>query len=91
MLALQAGRASGLMFRIVAEEGIYPLTSFVNFQMMSSIATKRFLLCSNHLIIIIITTYIYHALINALSAYMIHINLNTIFCTHVEHLPKQFT
>ena len=35
--------------------------------------------------VIIITMYIYHALINALSAHMIHINLNTIFCTHVEH------
>ena len=42
-------------------------------------------------LIIIIIMYIYHALINALSAYMIHINLNTIFYTHVEHLPKQFT
>ena len=31
---------------------------------------------------------IYHALINALSAHMIHINLNMIFYTHVEH--KQF-
>jgi len=30
--------------------------------------------------------YIYHALINALSAHMIHINLN-IFYTHVEHSP----
>ena len=29
--------------------------------------------------IIIITMYIYHALINALSAHMIHINLNMIF------------
>ena len=29
--------------------------------------------------------YIYHALINALSAHTIHINLNMIFCTHVEH------
>ena len=29
--------------------------------------------------------YIYHALINALSAHMIHINLNMIFYTHVEH------
>ena len=29
--------------------------------------------------------YIYHALINALSTHMIHVNLNTIFCTHVEH------
>ena len=34
--------------------------------------------------------YIYHALINALSAHMIHIiiNLNTVFCTHVEHSPS---
>ena len=31
--------------------------------------------------------YIYHALINALSARMIHINLNMIFYTHVEHSP----
>ena len=29
--------------------------------------------------------YIYHVLINALNAHMIHINLNMIFCTHVEH------
>ena len=38
--------------------------------------------------------YIYHALINALSAHMIHMNLNMKFYTHVEHsprLPKQFT
>ena len=28
--------------------------------------------------------YICHALINALSAHMIHINLNMIFFTHVE-------
>ena len=32
---------------------------------------------------------IYHALINNLSAHMIHINLNTIFCTHVEHSPTE--
>ena len=32
--------------------------------------------------------YIYHALINALSAHMIHINLN-IFYTHVEHSPTK--
>ena len=31
--------------------------------------------------------YIYHALINALSTHMIHINLNMIFYTHVEHSP----
>ena len=29
--------------------------------------------------------YIYHALINTVSAHMIHINLNMIFYTHVEH------
>ena len=33
--------------------------------------------------------YIYHALINALSAHMIHINLNLIFYTHVEHSPTK--
>ena len=32
--------------------------------------------------------YIYHALINTLSAHMIHVDLNTIFCTHVEHSPS---
>ena len=38
---------------------------------------------------IIIIMYIYHALINALSAHMIHINLNMIFYTHVEHSPTK--
>ena len=33
--------------------------------------------------------YINHALINALSAHMIHINLNTIFYTQVEHNPTK--
>ena len=33
--------------------------------------------------------YIYHALINALSAHMININLNMIFYTHVEHSPTK--
>ena len=33
--------------------------------------------------------YIYHALINALSAHMIHINLNMIFCTHAEDSPTK--
>ena len=40
-------------------------------------------------IIIIIIMYIYHALINALSAHMIHISLNMIFYTHVEHSPTK--
>ena len=33
--------------------------------------------------------YIYHTLINALSTHMIHINLNMIFYTHVEHSPTK--
>ena len=33
--------------------------------------------------------YIYHALIKALSAHMLNINLNTIFYTHVEHSPTK--
>ena len=37
--------------------------------------------------ITIIIMYICRALINALSAHMIHINLNTIFYIHVEHSP----
>ena len=40
-------------------------------------------------LIIIIIMYIYHALINALSAHMIHINLNMIFYTHVDHSPTK--
>ena len=40
-------------------------------------------------IIIIIIMYIYHALINALSAHVIHINLNMIFYTHVKHCPTK--
>ena len=36
-------------------------------------------------VMMIIIMYIYHALIKALSAHMIHINLNMIFYTHVEH------
>ena len=35
--------------------------------------------------VIIIIMYIYHALINALSAHTIHIILNMILYTHVEH------
>ena len=33
--------------------------------------------------------YIYYALINALSAHIIHINLNTIFYTYVEDSPTK--
>ena len=40
-------------------------------------------------VLIIIIMYIYHALINALSTHMIHINLNMIFYTHIEHSPTK--
>ena len=33
--------------------------------------------------------YIYHAPTNAPSTHMTHINLNTIFCTYVEHSPTK--
>ena len=33
--------------------------------------------------------HIYHALINAPSTHMIHINLNMIFYTHVQHSPSK--
>ena len=39
--------------------------------------------------VIIIIMYIYHSLINALSAHIIHINLNMIFYKHVEHSPTK--
>ena len=39
----------------------------------------------------LIIMYSYHAFSNARSTHMIHINLNIILYTHVEHLPKQFT
>ena len=38
-----------------------------------------------------IIMYIYHTLINALSAHMILMNLNMIFCTHVKHSPTNST
>ena len=40
-------------------------------------------------ITIIIIIYIYHVIINALRTHMIHINVNTIFYTHVEHSPTK--
>ena len=33
--------------------------------------------------------YIYHALINAVSAHTIHINLNTIFYTYLKDSPTK--
>ena len=35
--------------------------------------------------------YSYHALINALSVHMIHINVSTLFYTHIEHSPTKTT
>ena len=38
---------------------------------------------------LIIITYIYHVLSNALHAHIMHIKLNTIFCTHIEDSPTK--
>ena len=43
----------------------------------------------DHSSLIITIMYIYHALINALSAHIIHTVLNTIFCTYVEASPSK--
>ena len=40
-------------------------------------------------ITIILIMYIYHELINVLSAHIICINLNMIFYTHTEHSPTR--
>ena len=45
--------------------------------------------CDNNHMIIVIIMYIYHAPINAMSAHMIHTNLNMIFYTHVEYSPTK--
>ena len=42
---------------------------------------------TEHLVHIIIIMYIYCTLINTLSTHMIHIYLNMVFYTHVEHSP----
>ena len=42
-------------------------------------------LCNEQIIIIIMYVFFYHALVNALSAHIIHINLNTI----ISYTPKQ--
>ena len=42
-----------------------------------------------HKLLIIILMYIYHAVINALSAHIIHINLNMIFYMYVEDSPTR--
>ena len=39
--------------------------------------------------VIITVMYIHQALINALSAHTIHININTTFYTHIEHSPTK--
>ena len=44
---------------------------------------------SKHKIIVIIIMYIYHVLSNALNAHMVHVNLNMILYTHVEHSPTK--
>ena len=56
------------------------------YQPTSSTHFINTIIVSTHLIIIM---SIYHALINGLSAHKIHINLNMIFYTHVEHSPTK--
>ena len=56
---------------------------------VSSIYVSICLTVKGLLLIIIIIMYIYHALINALSTHMMHVNLNTIFYTQVEHSPTK--
>ena len=51
----------------------------------SSFETRSFSPTDIILILLLIIMYIYHALINALSAHMIHINLNMIFYTHSKY------
>ena len=58
---------------------------WVQFCQIMSLLVVHFQVCW----LIIIIMYIYHALINALSAQMKHINLNMIFYTHVEHSPTK--
>ena len=64
--------------------GSYPLLS-----VLETSHTQTHTHTHTHTHTIIIIMYIYHALINALSAHMIHINLNMIFYTHVEHSPTK--
>ena len=52
---------------------------------------KVYLLLLQYITTLIIIMYIYHVLINALSAHLIHINLNMIFYTHIEHSPTKIT
>ena len=40
-------------------------------------------------LLLLLLMYIYHALINALSAHVIHIKLNTIFYIRVEDSPSE--
>ena len=49
------------------------------------LALFRYHVCEFSSDLIVIIMYIYHALINTLGTHMIHINLNMIFYTHVEH------
>ena len=85
----------------VADHGLFSVPEFANCISELSVASFRYksLRVSVPLVVIrdgqegsiIIIMYIYHAFINALSAHMIHMNLNTIFYTQAAHLPKQFT
>ena len=78
------------IFRCFVCVGLYPRKYFsvVCVWQVKVACTKRST-CWCFVCVIIIIMYIYHALINALSAHMIHINLNMIFYTHVKHSPTK--
>ena len=59
-------------------------TTNLSLQPRVSAMTLMLTLCNNNKV-----HYFCHVLINAMSAHMIHINLNTIFYTHVQHSPTK--
>ena len=83
----------------VADHGLFSVPESANCISELSVASFRYksLRVSVPLVVIrdgqegsiIIIMYIYHAFINTLSAHIIFINLNMIFCTYVEHTPTK--
>ena len=74
----------------VSQFGLVVRKDLSSIPLRLSFLFKKVVVCGHCLVtLIIIIMYIYHALINALSAHMIHINLNMIFYTHVKHSPTK--
>ena len=70
-------------------QNMHPNTEGSPFFIDINTVKKSAPLCNIFIYIRVIIMYIYHALINALSAHMIHINLNVTFYTHVKHSPTK--